>query len=216
MHERILLMEDDPTLAETLVDLLESEGYAVTLTGDGEAAADAAYDGGFDLYLFDVNVPRLNGFDLLGALREAEDKTPTIFITALTDTASLSKGFASGAEDYIKKPFDPEELLIRIAARCRRKSSTLVYGTVTYDPASRTLYLEGEPVDMGEVPKNLFVLLLEHLGQNVDKSLLYDVMENPSDSALRVHINTVKKRLGVSIDSVRSVGYRLPRLKESR
>lgn len=206
---KILLLEDDSVLAETIMDLLESEGHEIKLAKDGNQAIDLSYEGKFDIYLFDVNVPEVNGFDLLHSLREADDSTPAIFITALSDIASITKGFKAGADDYIKKPFDPDELLVRIEAKIGKNSARLVNGDVAYDPATQCVYLNDAIVDLGEVPREILRLLMERLGQNVDKSLFYDVMENPSDAALRVHITKLKKVLGMAITNIRGVGYRL-------
>lgn len=205
----ILLLEDDAVLSLTLEDLLSSEGYDVELVKDGEQAVDLAYDKQYDLYLFDVNVPSLNGFELLKALREADDTTPAIFITALSDIASLAKGFDSGADDYIKKPFDPDELLVRIAAKIKQVSPRLRSGDVELDKATNTVYKSGKIVDIAEVPRAILTLLMERAGQNVDKSSFYDVMENPSDAALRVHITKLKQAVGLEITNIRGMGYRL-------
>lgn len=121
---KILLLEDDDVLSETLVELLESENFEVLHVNDGEMALDATFVSSFDLMLLDVNVPFLNGFELLKSLRESGDMTPAIFITALTDVASLSKGFEVGVDDYIKKPFDFDELLIRIKALLKKQYHT--------------------------------------------------------------------------------------------
>ena len=96
MKKRILLLEDDLILAQTLVELLESEGYSVTLAKDGDKAADYSYEGRFDLYIFDINVPDINGVELLRSLREADDKTPTIFISALIDLDSIWVNMVAG------------------------------------------------------------------------------------------------------------------------
>ena len=118
---KILLLEDDIVLSETLIELLASEAFTVEHVSDGEMALDATFMRHFDLLLLDVNVPFVNGFELLKSLRDSGDKTPAIFITALTDVASLSRGFDVGADDYIKKPFDFDELLIRIHALLRKQ-----------------------------------------------------------------------------------------------
>jgi DNA-binding response OmpR family regulator len=209
MKSRILLLEDDAVLSLTLEDLLQSEGYDVELVKDGEEAVDLAYDNRYDLYLFDVNVPSLNGFDLLKALREADDTTPAVFITALSDIASLTKGFDSGADDYIKKPFDPDELLVRIAAKIKQAAPRLACGDVSMDTATHTVYKGEKIIDIGEVPRAILKLLMERQGQNVDKSSFYDVMENPSDAAIRVHITKLKQALGLEITNIRGMGYRL-------
>ncbi|MGE4295428.1 MAG: response regulator transcription factor [Campylobacterales bacterium] len=206
---RILLLEDDPVLSATLLDLLRLEGYAVDLAKNGEKAADLAYKNRYDLYLLDVNVPVMNGFELLSALRRAEDKTPAIFLTALIDTASLAKGFASGAEDYVKKPFDPDELLIRIRARLHAGGERLEYRNIAYDLQSRTITRDGQIVDLGEVARAVLELLLKNAGRNVPKERFYEVLETPGDAALRFHMNRLRQLFSLPIHSVRGVGYRL-------
>lgn len=103
MKKRILLLEDDLLLGQTLVELLRSNGYSVMLVKRGDELLDATYEGSFDLYIFDINVPDMNGLELLKSLRDAQDDTPTVFISALVDLDSISKAFSIGAEDYIKK-----------------------------------------------------------------------------------------------------------------
>ena len=100
--DKILLLEDDEILSDSLIELLESEGFDVVHAKDGEDALQKTFEERFDLFLFDVNVPCIDGFELLKSLRDSDDKTPTIFLTALSDIASLAKGFDVGADDYIK------------------------------------------------------------------------------------------------------------------
>ena len=206
---RLLLLEDDPVLSQTMIDLLEDEGYAVDWVSDGEAALDACYDNSYDLYLFDVNVPMLNGFELLKALREANDLTPTFFITALVDINSLGLGFEVGADDYIKKPFDPDELLIRIKSKMKIKEELIVHKNITFDPISHVIRQGGKVIDLGQIQFEIFKLLIDHQGQTVDKTQFLDVMEQPTESALRVHITKLKKLLNLDVTNVRGIGYRL-------
>ncbi|RUM70220.1 MAG: DNA-binding response regulator, partial [Sulfurovum sp.] len=114
---KILLLEDDQILCNSLKEFLELEGYSVDIAYRGPEAFDLTFENTYDLYILDVNVPEVDGFSVLSSLRESGDETPAIYITALTDINSISKGFAMGAEDYIKKPFDPEELVIRIKCK---------------------------------------------------------------------------------------------------
>ncbi len=206
---KILFLEDDVVLAETIIDFLEDEGFEVTHVSNGELALDASYDNEYDLYLFDVNVPMLNGFELLKSLREADDKTPTFFITALVGLDSLKEGFSVGADDYIKKPFDPDELVVRIKAKLAHLSEDIVLGDLSYEPQSMLLHRGELLIDMGEVQKQIFHLLITHLGQTVDKMHFYDVMEQPTDQALRVNMTKLKKNIGIDIVNVRGVGYRV-------
>ena len=111
---KILLLEDDPILSEIIEEFLCEHGYHVTLFYDGQEALDALFVDKFDILVLDINVPSLSGFELLKALKEAGIITPTIFITSLSQINDVKKGFALGAEDYLKKPFELEELLVRI------------------------------------------------------------------------------------------------------
>ncbi len=206
---RILLLEDDPLLSATLIDLLRNEGFEVLHASDGEEALDMSYENGCDLYLLDINVPLLNGIDFLKALRENGDTTPAFFISAMKDIGTITKAFDSACDDYIKKPFDFEELLIRIKAHIVKKNPMMQYGNLQYDLLSKRLFLEGKEVDLGQVDKEIFDLLARNMKQLIYKEQFFDVMEKPSDLALRVHITKLKKRLGLSVSNIKGIGYRL-------
>jgi DNA-binding response OmpR family regulator len=207
----ILLLEDDEILGQTIAGALRLEGYEVTCAKNGGEALDLTYEKRFDLYLFDVNVPLISGFDLLGELREAGDATPAFFVTALNDIGSLSRGFDAGCDDYIKKPFDLDELLIRVAAAVNKSVQPVRYRDIAFDPETGQLLQNGAEVDLQKVEKAIFELLIERVGQTVTKEAFYDVMEKPSDVALRVHIAALKKRFGLELSNIRGVGYRLER-----
>ncbi|MEA2029908.1 MAG: response regulator transcription factor, partial [Campylobacterota bacterium] len=116
----ILILEDDRLFNETLQDYLEDFGHSVAFALDPYSALDLTYEDNFDCYLFDVNLPYESGFDLLSKLRQSGDTTPTIFITSRDDKSSLASGFKSGADDYIKKPVDLDELTFRLNALLKR------------------------------------------------------------------------------------------------
>lgn len=118
---KILYLEDDITLSDTVAEFLSDEGFKVSPVYDGEEALEQTYEESFDLFLFDVNVPKIDGFKLLNELREANISTPAIFTTSLKGIDDLSKGYESGADDYIKKPFALKELLFRIKALLKRE-----------------------------------------------------------------------------------------------
>lgn len=206
---RILLMEDDLSLGETLYDLLEDAGYAVDWAQDGDQAAALSYDKRYDLYVFDINVPQIDGFELLEGLRDAQDTTPVIFISALVDLASITKGFSLGADDYLKKPFFPEELLLRVQTKLARQSPLLTHGEITIDTISREIKRNGRFLSLGEVQQALLTLFITNVGRTLDKEILLEALEHPSESALRVHINKLKQTTGWDIVNVRSIGYRL-------
>ncbi len=206
---KILLLEDDPLLSQTLISLLTQEGFEVLHASDGEEALELCYESGCDLYLLDINVPLLNGIDFLKSLRESGDKTPAFFLSAMKDIATISKAFDSACDDYIKKPFDFEELLVRIKAHIHKKNPLMAYGNLQYDLASKRLFRESKEIDLGQVEKEIFDLLARNINQLIYKEQFFDVMEKPSDLALRVHITKLKKRLGLSISNIKGIGYRL-------
>jgi len=207
LNKKILLLEDDTLLAQTLHELLESEAYDVTLVSSGNEAADRTYDARFDLYIFDINVPDINGLELLESLRDADDKTPAIFISALVDLNSISKAFKIGADDYLKKPFFPEELLIRVNAKLLSESSNIIYNNLEYDSHTKTLKKDSKVVPLGEVQERLFDLFVHNIGKVLDKEILMECLEKPSPTALRVALTKLKQTTGLDIKNLRGVGY---------
>ncbi|SMP87272.1 two-component system, OmpR family, copper resistance phosphate regulon response regulator CusR [Epsilonproteobacteria bacterium SCGC AD-311-C15] len=207
MNKKILLLEDDVLLAQTIEELLTSEGYDVTLAVNGNEAIDVTYEEKFNLYIFDINVPDINGLELLKSLREAEDKTPTIFISALVDLTSIAKAFQVGGEDYIKKPFFPEELLIRVNAKLANKTPTIIRNNLEYDNQAKILKKDGHVISLGEVQERLFDLFINNTGQVLDKDILLDCLEKPSSTALRVAITKLKQTTGLDIRNLRGIGY---------
>ncbi|EDZ63192.1 two-component response regulator [Sulfurimonas gotlandica GD1] len=207
MSKKILLLEDDLLLAQTLHELLESEGYDVTLVTSGNSAIDESYEHSFDLYIFDINVPDINGLELLKSLRDADDNTQAIFISALVDLNSIAKAFEIGAQDYIKKPFFPEELLIRVNAKLAIKSSNIKYKTIEYNPQKKLLKKDGHALALGETQEKLFSIFIQNIGQVLDKDILMECLEKPSPTGLRVAITKLKQTTGLNIKNLRGVGY---------
>ncbi len=207
MSNKILLLEDDLPLAETLQELLEENGYNVDLATTGDEAADLSYENRYDLYVFDINVPEIDGFKLLEGLRDASDKTPTIFISAMVDVEHISKGFELGAQDYLKKPFFPEELLIRVKAKLSKPDTLFVYGDFSYNEQKNEFKKANIRISLGDVQQELFKQFYHNQGDVVDKAVLLDCLESPSSTALRVAINKLKQTTGLPIENVRGVGY---------
>ena len=207
MKKNILLLEDDYELAQTLQELLDMYEYNVTLVHSGNDAIDASYDNKYDLYIFDINVPDINGIELLESLRNAQDNTPTIFISALVDLNTIAKGFEVGADDYIKKPFFPEELLIRVKAKLSKTSKDIEYKNLRYSPERKELYKDGNIVPLGEVQESLCDIFMKNIGNVLDKSILMESLVNPSDSALRVALSKLKQSTNLPIKNIRGIGY---------
>jgi len=215
MKAKLLLLEDDDVLSETLVDMLESHGFSVTHVVTGEDAVDATFHERFDLLILDVNVPGLDGFTLLESLRDAGVTTPAIFITARTDIASLAQGFDVGADDYLKKPFDFDELLIRIDALLRKafhtRADEITVGTFRFLAGRNELYKKETYIPLPPSETRLVKLFFQHRGHTVSKEMLLEALaegEEASEGALRVHIAKLRK-IGLPLLTVKGTGYRL-------
>jgi len=210
----ILVLEDDQLFNETLEDFLEEEGYEVKTAMDPYSALEMSYKQVFDLYLFDVNLPYENGFDLLEKLRQSGDTTPAIFLTSREDKASLAEGFGKGADDYMKKPIDLEELLLRIQAVLRRqiRQERMVIGPYSLDTVAKILYLEEEALEVTKKAVELLLLLLQAKGEVVSsqeiKNRLWAAGQSASDGALRVYVAQLKRYFPDNISNIRGVGYR--------
>lgn len=209
---KILLLEDDEILANTLRELLELEGYEVLKAKNGNQAMDLSFENDFDLMLLDVNVPFINGFDFLNDLRQSGDETPAFFITALVDKNSLSRGFDVGCDDYIKKPFDFDELLIRINAKLKIHTHTIKYKDIEYNIQTNEIKKAKQVLEIQQIDKQIFFYFLKNIGKNIDKNNLFDLMEKPTEVALRVHISKIKKILGIDIKNIRGIGYKLEKI----
>ncbi len=213
MHSRILLLEDDRLFGETLVDFLESEGYEVLHCMGAKEAIDATYTQKFDIYLLDVNIPDMNGFELLKQLRESGDETAAIYITSARDKEALVEGFGSGADDYMKKPIDLDELLLRIEAQLRRIYPTgrVMVGEFFFDMQRLVLYRGEELVALPKKLAELLGFFLRNRGKVVStEEILREIYgdEHPGTGPLRVYINRLKQLFGKdAIVNIRGIGY---------
>ncbi len=213
---RVLLLEDDPLFGETLIDLLEENNFEVKYVPNGQAALNASFDQKFDIYLLDINVPLIDGVTLLKELRDAGDFTPTIFLTSHKDREMLTLGFNSGADDYITKPFDSDELLLRINALMRRSSSTKkeCIKLLCHDEIHQQILYDNREIELSKKEYILLLLLMKHVDKTVPKELISDELwslsQVRSDGAIRVYINRIKSLLPeVCIENIRGIGYRL-------
>jgi len=213
---RLLLLEDDTLFAETLIDLLEESSYEVSHFANGQDALDATFSSKFDAYLLDINVPLIDGISLLSELRGIDDNTPAIFLTSHKDKEMLERGFLSGADDFLSKPFDSDELLWRLAALLKRtkKEQPVKLGKLTHDKLHKTITYDGITLELSKKEYTLLVLLMTHLNESVPKELIFDELwsssEGGSDGAIRVYINRLKQLLPeMKIENIRGIGYRL-------
>jgi DNA-binding response OmpR family regulator len=211
--KKILLLEDDKELALTIEELLITNGYDVTTVFNEQDALEHTFDNNFDLYIFDINLPDGNGITLLKALRDANDYTPTIFISAMIDLNSISEAFKVGGDDYIKKPFFPEELLIRINAKLNKYYDDIIkYQDLSYNTTKKELYIKEKFYPLSDVQKCIFDKLITNIGIVIENFELLDCLKNPSSTALRVAINKLKHQLGIEIKNIRATGYMIEKL----
>ncbi len=214
---KILILEDDILFAQTLEDFLSEEGFDITLAHDGERASELCYEQHFDLLLLDVNVPKKNGFELLKSIRKNRQDTPTIFITSFNNKESLKEGFLSGADDYLTKPIDLDELLMRIIALLKRANiyqKTIEIGDALYTPQKHQLSINNQDIILSNKVALLLELLISNQNSIVTKEQIYDKLwkwdEEPSSASLRVYINELKKLLGKDkILNHKGIGYSL-------
>lgn len=218
MSFKILVLEDNTLLLNTLDDFLSDNGCECTLVKSGKEALKRSYEEKFDLYLLDVKVPDIDGFEFLKELRQTGDRTPAIFITSLNDQESVTQGFMLGGDDYIKKPFDLNEVLLRIKAILARTKGTVDeviefnHGYELNITRKRLLYKKVE-VDLHLKDFDLLTLLIQERGRVVTKEMIYDHLwarsEECNEGSIRVYINNLKKIFGKdSITNLRGIGYR--------
>ena len=219
MKKKLLLLEDDIALNETVVDYFESLGYDIVPVYDGNSALDTIYENSFDILLLDVNVPDINGFEILKNLREQGITTPTIFITSLNSMTDLENGFDSGCDDYIRKPFALKELKLRVETILSREffhnSSTKIEidANVSYDTQSDLLIVDGVEVQLNNKDAKLLKLFLQNKNSLLTHETIYATLweygEDISESALRTYIKNLRKYLGKEkIVSIKKLGYR--------
>lgn len=213
---RLLLVEDDELLGDAVKTGLTQFGYVVDWLRDGDSARAAIKLESFELIILDLGLPRLSGLNFLQSIRHAGNTTPVIILTARDTVEDRIKGLDSGADDYMTKPFDLNELSARVRALVRRSQgraeSLLHYRNITLDPAAHSVYLDGVMIN---VPRREFALLqklLEHNGQVLSREQLMQSMygwdEDVDSNALEVHIHNLRKKLNANfIRTIRGVGY---------
>ncbi len=213
---RILLVEDDRMLGDALRRTLRQDGFAVDLAKDAEEAELALSTAGYALLLLDLGLPAKSGLDLLAELRSGGNPLPVIILTARDAVSDRIKGLDTGADDYMVKPFDPDELAARIRAIIRRqagRSSALIeYGPLTLNATTRELFHNKERVFLTAREFAVLDALLERPGAILPRAVLeerlYGWGEEIESNAVEVHIHNLRKKLGPNlIRTIRGVGY---------
>ena len=217
---RIAIVEDNEALAHAIAYRLRDRGHAVDVLHDGQDAHRFLAREGADLVVLDINLPGLDGLGVLKALRARGDGTPVILLTARSETADRVDGLDSGADDYLVKPFEMDELEARIRALSRRKNLDYgvrdVIGGLEFDRSSRQVSASGAPLDIPRREVAVLECLLERRGRIVSKAQLtdhvYGVGAEVDDTAIEPHVSRLRRRLaehGVAIKTARGLGYML-------
>lgn len=214
----ILLLEDDAVLLETLQDELCAQGYRVDTARHGKELLDRCFEHRYDLYLFDINVPYIDGLTLLKELRTSGDLTPAIFLTSRKHEAERIEGFEAGCDDYLSKPFSLQELKLRVAAILRRTGERHITALddITIDPDTRTVTIGGESCMLDPKAMEILHLFIAHPGEILSISQIVDRLydgKEPSRTVIRVHISKINALFpDKRIHNVRGLGYRYERL----
>lgn len=213
---KILLLEDDIILSEILFEHLSEQGYEITLAYDGEDAYDKILSNSYDLLLFDVNVPTLDGFTLLKLLKEQSISTPTIFITSLDSANDLKKGFDLGCDDYLKKPFELIELDSRInyILKSLQSSKIVIDEKRHLDRLSYELVNEDKRIKLSNKEFKIIEYFLKHCESIIShQELIANIWQDsqiPSEATIRTYIKNIRALLGKDfITTIKGVGYRV-------
>jgi len=213
---KILLMEDDAVLSDILMDFL-SENWDVEYAYDSNAVYDKLESNNYDLFIFDINVAGQNGLELLKELRRFNDTTPTIFITAYTDTKHLKEAFENGAHDYIKKPFELDELNMRILNtkklfHIETKETIKISDNISFCINEKEIIKDDLIISLGTKDSLLLSYFIKNRGRLIKSEELaqniWDFDSMPSDATLRSHIRTLREVIGKDkIKTIRGEGY---------
>ena len=217
---RLLLVEDDTMIGESVLDLLRAEHYAVDWVKDGEMADTALRSQTYDLVLLDLGLPRRDGLSVLRAMRARKERIPVLIATARDSVQQRIEGLDAGADDYVLKPYDLDELLARIRALVRRAAGraepVYEHKGVTINPASREVTVGDQPVVLSAREWAVLEPLIARPGLVLSRAQLeeklYGWKDEISSNAVEVYIHGLRKKLGAElIQNVRGVGYMVPK-----
>ncbi len=220
---RILIAEDDQVLADGLLRSLRASGYAVDHVGSGTEADAALATHEFDLLILDLGLPKMHGFDVLRKMRGRGSAVPVLILTAADGVEQRVKGLDLGADDYMAKPFELQELEARVRALTRRglgtASSVIRHGPLSFDATGRVVYISEQLVELSARELSLLEVLLQRVGRLVSKDQLVERLcewgEEVSNNAIEVYIHRLRKKIErgpIRIATVRGLGYCLEKI----
>lgn len=214
---RVLVVEDEALLAQSLRDGLEAEGFAVDTASDGEVGLWMAREHRYDAIVLDIMLPKMNGYLVCRSLRDDGDWTPILMLTAKAGEFDVAEGLDTGADDYLTKPFSFVVLLARLRVLVRRphgdRPAILEHGGIVLDPAQQSVMRRGDKVDVTSKEFSLLHFLMRHAGSVMSKT---EIVENVWDvefdgdlNIVEVYVRSLRKKLGsAAIETVRGSGYR--------
>ncbi|MDH6184083.1 response regulator [Polaromonas sp. CG_23.6] len=217
---RLLLVEDDAMIGEAVLQVLRAEHYAVDWVRDGAMADAALKSEQYDLVLLDLGLPKRDGLDVLRALRQRREAVPVLVATARDGVAERIAGLDAGADDYVLKPYDIDELLARIRALLRRSAGrgepVFAHKGVSLNPATREALLHGQPVSLSAREWAVLEALIARPGAVLSRAQLEEKLfswkDDISSNAVEVYVHGVRKKLGNDfIQNVRGLGYVVPK-----
>lgn len=217
---RILIIEDEAKTARAIRQVLSEEGYAVDLAGDGEEGLFLATENRYDVIILDVRLPKLDGVSLCRRFRKSGGRSPILMLTANTLTYQKVEGLDAGADDYLAKPFDFEELIARVRALCRRRdaihTAVMRVGPLELDPGGRTARRDGRALDLS--PKEFAILefLMRRAGHVATRTEIlegcWDMNYESDSNPVDVHVASLRRKIDAgkqtrTIETVRGAGY---------
>ncbi len=223
---RILVVEDNVTLANGLAAVLRGSGYAVDIVGDGASAVAVLATERFDVVVLDLNLPEMDGLDVLRTMRARQNNASVLILTARSAFEDRVKGLNLGADDYMIKPFDVGELEARVRVLLRRqaglKAATIAFGDVSFDQNSRSFSAGGESLDLPAREISLLETLFLRAGKVVTKQSIIESLagfdDDLSANAIEQYVSRLRKRLaphGLTVRTARGIGYYLEKTQSS-
>jgi two-component system OmpR family response regulator len=224
---RILVVEDNPVLAKGLTEVLRGSGYAVDSVSDGATAVEMTATERFDLVILDLNLPGMDGIEVLRHMRERKDGPGVLILSARDALEDRVRGLDLGADDYMVKPFDVDELEARVRMLLRRqaglRTTTLSFGSVTFDLNSRSFAAEGSPIELPAREVGLLETLFLRAGKVVSKQAIIESLagfgEDLSPNAVEQYVSRLRRRLapfGLTVRTARGIGYYLDQAPAGR
>ena len=220
---KILVIEDSVLLADTIAEALQNENYAVDIANDGQLGYEHASTGIYDMVILDLMLPKMNGYEVLSALRRDGDNVPVIILSAKTEIDDKIQGFTTGADDYMTKPFSPNELVARVKAHISRydtltskSGDVITVGKLMIDKDAHKVTVDGKEISLTAKEYDLLLFLAENPNHTFSKEVLFDRiwgMDAIGDvSTVTVHIQRVRDKINTEneryIETIWGVGYR--------